>query len=156
MRIILLSICLFLGLSPTYAADKISDLDRFKLWNRCKPVRLLVESMKEDAQDIGLTKEMVEVAVRSRLRGAKLYDAKTLHYLYVNVNVVSNAFSLDLELTKVVYDSVSRQSSYAATWGIGSAGIHERTGADFILSAVAQKTDWFIDEYLRVNADACG
>ncbi len=42
----------------------------------------------------------------------------------------------------------------ATTWGVGSTGTHSRN-PNFILSSVSQHTDKFIDEYLRVNADAC-
>ena len=42
----------------------------------------------------------------------------------------------------------------AKTWDVASTGTHGQD-PNFILSSVAQETDKFIDEYLRVNADAC-
>ena len=42
----------------------------------------------------------------------------------------------------------------AATWHRGSIGMHGDRPSS-ILSAIALYTDKFIDEYLRVNADAC-
>ena len=43
---------------------------------------------------------------------------------------------------------------FASTWDSGSIGTHGNSAA-FILSGVSRHTDRFIDEYLRVNADAC-
>ena len=76
-------------------------------------------------------------------------------FIYANVFVVSSAFSINLLLYKMVHDLRSNEQAYAATWRIGVTGIHARDGADFILQFVSDHADKFIDEYLRVNADAC-
>lgn len=134
----------------------LERLERFQLWNECKPVFLLVESLKNDATDKGLTVERIETAVRSRLRAAKLYaESARVHYLYVNVNVNGPAFNVSLELNKLVTDSVSDISANATTWNTGGVGVQSGSGAGLILQAVSEYTDHFIDEYLRVNAEAC-
>ena len=150
--------------APPGAAEKASQLDRFKLWNGCKPVKLLVEGLSNDAAEIGLREEDIETAVRSRLRGARIYDENSVPYLYVNINVVGPAFSVDVEFKRRVEvllpywekpEGMGSLVGYAAVWGLGSTGTYGATGSGFILSSLARHTDKFIDEYLRVNANAC-
>ena len=143
------------------ANDLLASFDRFELWNACKPVRLFVyptgseEDLSDNASKIGLTEERIETLVRSRLRAARIYDADVYSpYLYVNVNVFNITFSINLEFKKLVIDTVSREQGTAKTWGIRSTGTHGRD-AGFILQAVSEHTDEFIDEYLRVNAKSC-
>lgn len=118
-------------------------------------MRLAVESLNQDAADIGLAEDAIETAVRSRLRGARLYDDEGLEYLYVNVNVIRHAFSMLIEYHKPVMDLASGQVYPAGTWNTGAVGTHGRD-AGYVLSWVSQYADKFIDEYLRVNAESCG
>ena len=137
------------------ASQTVSDIDKFELWNECKPVRLVVEGLSEDADKIDLKEENIAVTVRSRLRGARIYTGGAVFpYLYVSVTVVGKGFSIGLELNKFVHDPVSGQSGIASTWRRGYTGTHG-DNPGYILSNVGNATDKFIDEYLRVNAPAC-
>ena len=105
----------------------------------------------------------IETAVRSRLRAARLYeDLNAGPVLIVLVRVFKGIFAVDVQLFKAVEDlsvwssmpdSVDHLFGFAATWANGNIGISD--DADFVLSIVERYTDKFIDEYLRVNADAC-
>ena len=154
----------FLLTAASASADEVNDWDRFRLWNACRPVGLLVEGLSDDAGEIGLRQGDIETAVRSRLRGARIYAETGREYLYVRVIVVGPAHSIHVGLERHVEvwlpfwakpEEMGPLAGFAATWDSGSAGIHGRTGAAFILSSVALHTDKFIDEYLRVNEDAC-
>ena len=145
------------------AADQVTGFDGFKLWNSCKPVRLVVEDLPDDAGKIGLRKEDIETAVRSRLRGARVYDGNASPYLYVNVNVVSHAFSTGVEFRRTAEvvmpswlkpEGMDHLIGIATTWHSGSTGTHGAQSG-FILSSLAPHIDEFIDEYLRVNDTAC-
>ena len=130
--------------------------DRFRLFNGCQPMFLLVEGLPSDALEIGLTIESIQAAVESRLRSARIYtsDQSALEHLYVNVNVVGRAFSWSLEFKKWVYDFASESERSATTWDIGGTGTHGNdTG--YILSAISSVMDQFLVEYLRVNESAC-
>lgn len=142
-------------LAAPATAEEVSGVDRFRLWNACKPMRLVVESLRQDAADIGLAEDAIEVAVRSRLRGARLYDAGGSELLYVNVNVSGRAFSTSIGYHKAVLDPASGQIYPTETWNTGAVGTHGGD-AGYVLSAVSQYADKFIDEYLRVNAESCG
>ena len=136
--------------------------DRFKLFNRCKPmgltVELTVEDLSPDATKIGLTKESIQAAVESRLRSARLYDSEAAGTadtdLYVNVMVLSSAFFVELKYRKPFHDLLSNQSGWATTWHDGALGTHGKN-AGYILSAIAKYMDRFLVEFLRVNEKAC-
>ncbi len=69
----LAAVLAFVLAAPSGAAEKVTDRDRFQLWNDCRTMGLEVEDLGKDATEIGLTKEAVTVSVRSRLRAARLY-----------------------------------------------------------------------------------
>ena len=141
------------------------EIDRFQLWNECKPVGIVVEGLVgPDEAEIGLTRGAIETAVRRRLLVARLYGgefAPTAEnyrdpYLYVNVNVVGRGFNVNVEYRKVVFDPLTQSSGVATSWKTGgTGGAHGITGADYIISSVSESVDEFIIEYLRVNADSC-
>ena len=144
-----------LVLAASAWAENVTGFDRFKLWNNCQKMRLVVESLHKDAADIGLTDETLTITVRSRLRAAHIYDASEWSsYLYVNVNVADLAFNIIVEYNKLMMDIASGEKGLTSSWWTGSTGMHGRD-AGYILSGVSQHTDKFIDEYLRVNEDAC-
>lgn len=144
-----LALGLFLLLPGVLAAD--TQAERFALWNACKPIALLV--MDDDDVSMGLTQEAITTTVRSRLRAARLYEAGPGPYLHVHVNRGGEMFSIRLQFVKRVSDPLSGQEGSAATWGAWATG--SGGGAAHLLSQVSQRTDVFIDEYLRVNASAC-
>ena len=151
---------------PSSAAEKITRIDYFKLWNDCQSVELLVEGLHDDAAKIGLQVEDIETTIRSRLRSARLYEDRLLAaptHLYANVNVTRRAFNVDMEYkrtVKVLSITVPADLaeipfvSEAVTWDKGVVGTHGGSSG-YILSVVARLTDKFIDEYLRVNREAC-
>lgn len=136
-------------------ADEVSGIDRFDLWNECEPLDLVVEQLHEAAGEIGLHVELIETLIRSRLRSARIYDTDAINgYVYVRASVTRQVFALELELNKYVSDFASGETGYTATWTTGSFGSHGQD-ADYILQNLSRHTDKFIDEYLRVNAEAC-
>ena len=137
------------------ATEEVTALDRFRLWNDCAPVDLEVdlEHLGKDGAVIGLTEEAIATAVRSRLRASRLYDADKSEFLYVNVGVMGSAFTIKLSFNKPLHDAASDITVLATSWNSSSLGTGRDSG--FILSSVSQHTDQFIDEYLRVNEDAC-
>ena len=157
MRIFVVS--LMLVLLPTISwARAPADLDpyeAFQLWTGCEAVDLFVYLQKNDTE-IDLTEEEIEIAVRSRLRSARIYNEDTLHpVLLVTVHVVGNAFSIEVAFAKVVSDvDFSDKGGFGTTWKTGSAGTHSND-ANRLLTSVSQDIDEFLDEYLRVNADSC-
>ena len=78
-RLTLPAVALSLMLAaPTGAAEKVTRIDQFELWNGCGNVRMVVEDLSDGAGKVGLRKADIETAVRSRLRGARIY-AESAH-----------------------------------------------------------------------------
>lgn len=140
--------------AAAWAETAVSGLDRFRLFNNCRSLDLVIEDLNKDAPRIGLKKKEITIAVRSRLRAARLYSKGQLAYLYVNVTVTNLAFGIKVEYKKWLGDAVSGERGGATTWDAGSIGTHGQDSG-YILSSVSRHTDEFIDEYLRVNESAC-
>ncbi len=164
--------------APASAVEKATERDRSRLWNDCRPVDVIVVGLSDDAGKIGLRRKTLETAVRSRLRGARIYDGippareprwigwKVDHvrygepFLYLDVNVVGVAFGVEVGFRRSVMmllpvpDGMDPLVGPATTWASGSTGTHGGNSS-YVLSAVTELVDEFIDEYLRVNWDAC-
>ena len=127
--------------------------DRFRLFNECEPMDLLV-ILEDDAAGLGLTEGRVRTLAESRLRAARLFSDETVTYLLVYVNVAGRAFSLAVEYRKLVYDAASQELGLSTTWSDGATGTHGG-GGTFIVQSLSEALDGFVLEYLRVNEDAC-
>ena len=142
-------------LARSYSENE--QAQRFLLFTACQPVGLLVESLHQEAADIGLTKSDVITTVRSRLRGARIYSSDPKHrpYLYVNVNASTPpSYSVRVSLYKLVMDMETKLVFSAETWHLGATGTH---GYDpgYIRQSIGEIMDTFIDQYLAVNESAC-
>ena len=137
------------------AAQDVSDLDRFQLFNECRPLDLHVVDLQDDAADIGLMRERLQTLAEGRLRAARLYDAAAINFLVVNVSLdVRGAFTVEVSYYKRLYDSVAGQFGMAQTWTIGRFGQHSGD-AGIVLQGESELLDRFILVYLRVNEAAC-
>ena len=152
--IIVLTTAASLFLAQSAGAEEVTKNDRFQLWNKCQPIGLYVQNLNKKAPKNDLTKEAITVAVRSRLRAARLYDADAAPYLYVSVKVFNTVFNINLAFYKPMKDYASGESFLAEGWGINGIGEYG-SDTNYILSNLSQFTDNFLDEYFRVNDDAC-
>lgn len=142
--------------------------ERFQLWNGCLPVRLYVSVIGYPAPHTVSPNlhPKVEAVARSKLQDAELYDPSS-------VNLVSPALYLILSWSRVdefkIYttyrkrltDNATNESGYIIAWDLSGSdpvfGISRKhhTDPEYILHWVSKHTDRFIEEYRRVNADAC-
>lgn len=155
LRVILAS---WLGVAAAQG-QPVSESDRFRLFNECRPMTLSVEGLRDAVKEIGLTEERLRLATESRLRAARLYtdssEAASSANLYVNVNVVSRAYCISLEYGKEVFDPATFHSVPTMTWNSGSTGTYG-LDAGFIVQNLSEHLDRFLAAYLRVNEPACG
>lgn len=135
----------------------IEKWERFRLWSYCRPVLVLEPELSTGTAEIGLNEGDVMVAVRSRLRSARIYTedyGNNVGQLRIIVRVAGEAFRLDIEYRKRLSDSASGETLFTTTWETGATGTHGQDSI-YITSALSQGMDLFIDEYLRVNEEAC-
>ena len=136
------------------------SIDEFRLYTKCLGVILVVEHLSDDARKIGLKREEIIAAVESRLRAAGLFQTGVFGFpegavvffphLYVNVDVIGQAYRVLLELKTCVHEPLSGQFNFAQTWRSGTSGIYAKSSRR-IMSSVRDLTDQFIDEWNKVN-----
>lgn len=179
MRPVVTLLALLLVPAPALGQEPDYYYDRFRLFTECSSVRVSVV-VEDDESDLGLSEERVETAVRSRLRGARIfYSGPTLEAmlavaledrdsdwhlawqrrlrspsLSVYVHVVGPAHRVSVEMLQDVRTYYTDLSGIASTWSRASTGTHGGNPA-FVLGSVSEKMDGFIDDYLRVNEEAC-
>ena len=154
LRLIGVSIVLLLGGFSSSQEQELTVEERFSLFNNCMPMDVVVEGLSDDAVELGLTENSLISAVESRLRSARLYDKDASNYLYLNVSVVSPAFSIRLAYEKRLFDPVSGEFWMVETWVISGTGTHSESST-FIRSSVSEYMDEFLVDYLRINEDHC-
>ena len=132
-----------------------TDREKFELYNKCRPIGLVVEGMSEDAKKIDLTREIVINFVESRLLSARIYGGNSYEYLYVRIGILGNSVDIDTSFKKatVSYGEVG----LATTWVAGKFGSHgsDAMSKDYILSGLSELIDKFIASYLKVNQKYC-
>lgn len=153
---ILILLSCVLASSICQAQDVLAPerIDRFNLFTYCFPLSLVIERFDSNHASAGVTKDAVRIAVESRLRSARIYDAESDLFLYVNLGVINNAYSIEVSLMKLLEDPASGITNYGQTWRSGSFGTFG--DADFLISGLSGLVDEFLVEYLRVNEPYCG
>jgi len=158
------------------SAAVFSEPDTGDLFDLCPPdegIRLVIESLHEDAMRGDLTEESIQNAAESRLRAAGIYDPEAAPYLYINVIAGSpknghfQFYAIGVEYRRVLLDDralglgyrvldsdfENRLYGFATTWDIGGAG---QGDSSYILSNLSRFLDKFLVEYLRVrDSKAC-
>ena len=143
------------------------QFDRFQLWNFCWPMPLSV-FVNDAAPDPEEGKTRVETVVRSRLRAARIYldwseitSKDWSGQLWASVDAIGEdlrAYTVVVEFRRPLQHKGNPAiSGSATTWSASSFG-YLGSSYDFwddMIQTVSEKTDKFIDEYLRVNAPGC-
>lgn len=122
-------------------------------------IYVIVEDLGEIAKKIGLNEQIIKSKIELRLRqnGLIPVDEKVgldLHYyLYINIIVVKNAFSCDVEFTRTVIYMVNEKTyvTFATMWIKSWTGTHGNNGLHIVDRAL-DLIDIFINEFLSVNA----
>ena len=150
-RVIPLFVLLQVVLATKASQAQNIDQDRFQLYAGCTPVQLHIQG---GMSQLGIDTASVRRAASGRLKAARIYSEDAVNALLVEMSVVSQAFAVQAHFHKPVLDPWTNLTRMAPTWSAGRIGVHsfDRTG---ILGRISFLVDRFINEYLRVNADAC-
>lgn len=156
---------------------QVAVANELQLWTGCRPVFQLIEGLDAEEMKTGLTEERIQIAIESRLRGARIFadydspedaaeaaaeayadsgssgDAIGVFYVNVTADNDKNFFvSVEFWLTMGRTIKGENKSGVVTTWDRGVLG---RGNDSCILQTIAELTDEFITEYLRVNDEAC-
>lgn len=157
---------------PTDTRSKEDVRLKFRLFNNCQPIELLIDvsiGKDEDKDDrVNLTETELRNFIESRLRSARIpielsesgKSTKRVDLLYARVNTVGIGVSMELEFYKVLDDPLSSTYGRATTWETGTLGhfgisdsVEEKKA--LILSGFQGHLDEFVTEYLRANQKYC-
>ena len=135
------------------------QLERFQLFNRCRPMQVLIGFQGRDRTALGLNETRLSAAVESRLRSARLFtkdrSASNGSILYAHIHIVGAAFSISLVYEKSLRDPVTTTELTATTWRSSFLGTHANDG-NSLVQTLSEMTDRFLVEYFRVNEEECG
>ena len=82
------------------------QVEMFNLYTHCRPLYINA-TVNEEAEGIGVSPDSVHAAVEGRLRSGGLYQPEFVFpSLGVKVNVVGDAFRIDVELQRLVYNLI--------------------------------------------------
>ncbi|MBK7107426.1 MAG: hypothetical protein IPH62_19340 [Ignavibacteriae bacterium] len=124
-------------------------------------IEYLVEDVSTDGKAIGLTKERIISKLELSIRLAKIRPIKSKEaldgYLYVNINVVGNAFTIELNYNRYVayfYGSgkkTQHQTVIATTWSNSITGSLGGGSSEFIVNTLQSSLDEFLNDFLAAN-----
>ena len=144
-----IALALILFCSTADGQQAANPADRFKLYNLCAPIGMVVETLPGDALGRGLTEAQLEKLIASRLQAVDLYAADAPTFLHVAVS----RYAVQLGYMKPVIDVASSETETIRTFS-HSAEVRDGTAAGGILE-LSKLLDRFLVEYRRVNQPAC-
>ena len=120
-------------------------------------VHVIVESLSEDARQIGLTKQLIQSKVELQLRRNGItpttieIGVELGYYLYINVNAVSGSLGMRVEFRRVISYIVGDKTYGipATTWTLGYTGVY--SNAKNVIGWLLDDIDIFCNEFLSVN-----
>ena len=122
-----------------------------------KSLRVVVEQVTKSAADIGLTEGRVRTGIELRLRQSgvqPISQYKSDEFLYTDIEVTGNVFTISLQFTRLVSYSVGRDETtitLGRTWQKKASGVHGRNPQK-IIQGLDTLLDTFLNEYLKANA----
>lgn len=135
------------------------------LW-KAGPVYVLVEGLRENAKDTGLTEDQIKTKVELELRshGIPVGKASDRATLYVNVNIVGpNSYGLFAYHISIAHQEwvnlirPGKLGTMATLWDTGATGISDELSfRDDVLNALGVHVDSYANGYLAANEKAKG
>ena len=132
-------------------------------------VHVLVESLRPEVEQAGLTRQQLQTDVELRLRLAGirvLTDEESRRTpgnpcLYVNVNVMLHsdalaAYSVEVALEQQAALEIDSSLAIVKTWDVGLIGTVGTARLDSIRNHLRDKIDKFINAYLSVHPRSAG
>jgi hypothetical protein len=119
-----------------------------------KAIFVLVGDLPQKAAEIGLTTERIKTATELKLRGEGISVPNYSYedpYLYISINVVYQAFSIEVSLRENV--ALKRDKSIncrAATWLNSITGVHSND-PNYIIDGLQVVLDFFLHDYYSAN-----
>jgi hypothetical protein len=123
---------------------------------KIKDIDILIESLDSAAAECGITKNMLDAAVRVPLSNSKLViKSKTLNHLYVNANVLSLsngmcAINLELNFMKFVESELDTGYFWTESTIMYTSKMNASTR---VATALEAYTKQFMAAWLKANTN---
>ncbi len=172
MKLKILAVLIALLIAWPVAAYGLNR-DKFGLWNDCEPVDLVVNLFINPlSNEAGSLKDRIRTMIEGRLRAARIYTGYYFEggaggdyngsgsILEVSLANVGEGLGITTALILEVYRPDIDEYGVGVLWRKGFTGqatLWDPMSGDWgwVLQELSELTDRFINEYLRVNADAC-
>jgi len=170
--IFILIISLFIqpliGYSQTELTEELINIRREPL-KGIKGIYVVIENIKPEAIELGITRELLKTEVEPKLRLAGLIihsreeylkDSTTVQQLYVNLNIlriifgdiIIYPFNIRIALSETVYIERDFTRSTAIRWNEASVGATTKENSlKLIREQLKILLDKFLNDYLAVN-----
>ena len=154
----------------------VSDLDRFQLYNACRPMGLRghgggsidadadADALEHEDGRHGMNLKPILDIAESRLRAERLYSILKSEsngaFLAVSVDVRAvspelAAYAISLDYHKFVTDPAIGLENTARTWVTSSIMCCDAQDPENISEHLPGSLDLFLEQYLRVNEEDC-
>ena len=159
--------------------ETLWNIERFRLFNRCRPMRLIVQirefktfdehpTVPSRSRSIpALTEDRVRERVKGMLRRGHLQTdlkvgtdvhhratAGTILMVRVDIQIPDRVFIVRMEYSKVFTDVITDRVGTATTWETREFGLHQDS-SNLVMDAVTRQALKFIMEYRSVNEEDC-
>ena len=135
--------------------DDDNSRDRFNLYTQCGKMDFN-STLSSLAEELGLTSASIDEVAVELLESANVYGDETSR-AFASVNVTgseSGAYFTLLRFWKLVDDGTyTKTLGWAPTWT--TVRLRTTPTSQTVLSDVADLVQYFVEEYLRVNDEAC-
>ena len=151
------------GAVPFIPARTVEDLKRHQLFVECRPIVANIGKLSTEVQAVGLTKSMLEHAVKSRLRASGIYadstktggSTKVPAWLEVEVRTVGDISNVHLAFVKFFYDPLSGLTGPAETWTHTQPLFTKQVNGEALLFGIKLRLELFLQAFFEVNESAC-
>ena len=144
-----------LGVAAPVAAQR--DIERENLTD-IREINVRVEELADDAEDAGLTRDLLETTVEQRLRdeGIMLGNSPLAADLYINVATYLGttglyAYCVQVSVQQLVTIEGNQLRTLADTWDLAHVGTVGAGNLSEVQQVVSQIVDLFVEDYLEVN-----
>ena len=158
MRALLVALAIVVGIQPGLALAQDDREIRRKLYNQCRPVKVRVEELDDNARKIGLTEKRLRETTAVLLRADRLYtDSESEsgdRLLYIRILCSEDLCVLKIEFSQYVSDPESGADAIVPTWEYRQRS-DTFFGGGVIMQSLVHGVEEFLVEYRRVNEAAC-
>jgi hypothetical protein len=133
------------------------DVERENLAD-IREINVHIEELAQDAEEAGLTRDLLETYVERRLRdeGIELGNSPLAADLYINVATHLGttglyAYCVQVSVQQLVTIEGNQLRTLADTWDVSSVGTVGAGNLPQVQQVVSQIVDLFIEDYFEVN-----